>query len=331
MMDDRLADIFDQCLERLTQGATVEQCLAAFPGERADLEPSLRMAEQLRALPCPPLPTAARVALEQTMLDSAKRRRMTQLPNQSIATVPAPQPPWRVLAPTAILVGILRTFGYRGSLVQPWIRLAALAITIVLALVLSAGALATARTLISIARPQPTAMPTSASTATPAATPIALDGQIDELAQERWVIGGRAVILSASTTISGTPALHAIAHVRGSFMPNGALLALGVTVDPLAATPSATPSAIPSAMPPTPTLEPSPTLAPTAIPTTLPAAPPAPVPQSTTPPSDDEQHTCQGQQRGRDDNKCDPKPKPEPPKPEKKDNKPKGAVKPKDK
>ena len=75
-MDDRLADILDQCVERLTQGASVEDCLAAFPGERAELELPLRLARQLRALPHPPLPIAARVALEQNLLDMAKRRRM---------------------------------------------------------------------------------------------------------------------------------------------------------------------------------------------------------------------------------------------------------------
>jgi len=337
-MDDRLADILDQCLERLAQGATVEECLAAFPGERAELELPLRAAGQLRALPRPALPAATHVALEQTMLDLAARRRMTQSPSQA-----AQRPPWHALGPAAILAIILRMLGYRGSLAQPWLRLAALTTAIVITLALSAGTLAAARALITIARSQPTATPTSAPTATPTATPTAaqtttptttptaLDGPIEQLAQERWLIGGRAVILTATTTISGTPALNAIAHVRGSIAASGTLLALQITVDPIAATPSATPSATP---PPTPTLAPSPTPVPTTIPTAVPIAPPAPATQPAPPPAppgDDKQHTCQGQQRGRDDKECDPKPKPEPPKPDKKDDKSKGGRKPKQK
>jgi hypothetical protein len=320
MMDDRLADILDQCLERLTQGATVEECLAAFPAERAELERPLHMAGQLRALPHPPLPTATRISLEQAMLDLAARRRINQSPNQAPPTTPPQRPPWHVLGPVAILAGILRMLGYRRPLAQPWLRLAALAGTIVLALALSAGTFAAARALISIVRPQPTALPTSAPTTTPTttptATPIALDGRIEQLAEERWVIGGRAVILTSSTTISGTPALNAIAHVRGDFAPNGAVLALGITVDPIAATPTTTPSATPL---PTPTIAPSPTLTPTAIPTAIPVAPaPQPTaPRPAAPPGDNQQHTCQGQQRGRDDKKCDPKPKKPDEKPDK--------------
>jgi Domain of unknown function (DUF5666) len=321
-MEDRLIDILDQSLERLTQGATIEECLAAFPGERAELELPLQVAGQLRALPRPQMPAATRVALEQTMLDLAARRRINQAPNQATPTGPAPQAPWHMLEPAAVLAGFLRMLGYRGALRQPWLRLAALAFTVVLALLLSAGTFAAARALISLARPQPPAVPTTASTATatttPTATPIAIDGQIEQLAQERWVIGGRAVILTASTTISGTPALNAIAHVRGSFAEGGALLALQIAVDPIAPTLSATPSATPA---PTATLAPSATPEPTAIPTTVPTAPPASAPQPAAPPAlqptappappaDDQQHICQGQQRGRDDKTCDPKPKP---------------------
>jgi hypothetical protein len=212
---------------------------------------------------------------------------------------------------------MLRALGYRRPLAQPWLRLAALALTIVIALALSAGTYAAARAIISITRPQPTATPTSPPTATPAAVPIAIDGRIEQLAQERWLVGGRAVVLSSSTVISGTPALNAIAHVRGNLAPSGTVLALGITIEPIAATPTNAPTATPS---PTPTTTPSPTATPTAIPTAIPAAPPAPpapqpavprptVRQPAAPPGDNQQHTCQGQQLGRDDKKCDPKPK----------------------
>jgi len=43
--DKELANIFDECLERiLTGGETVEQCLASYPGHAAELEPLLQTA-----------------------------------------------------------------------------------------------------------------------------------------------------------------------------------------------------------------------------------------------------------------------------------------------
>ena len=83
------------------------------------------------------------------------------------------------------MAGILRALGYRSPLAQPWLRLAATAITIVLALALGAGTFAAARAIITIVRPTPRITPT----ATPlAATPFSLDGPIEQIAPEGWVV-----------------------------------------------------------------------------------------------------------------------------------------------
>src|SRR5436190_1804454 len=83
---------------------------------------------------------------------------------------------------------------------------------------------AAARVIVHVIRPPPTAAPTSVPTSTtPALALIALDGPIEQIAQEGWVVGGTTVVLSSTTTIEGTPALGATVHVHGVVQHGGAL------------------------------------------------------------------------------------------------------------
>jgi uncharacterized protein GlcG (DUF336 family) len=49
----------------------------------------------------------------------------------------------------------------------------------------------------------------------PAATPFTLDGPIEQIAPERWVVNGIAVALDAQTTIMGAPQVGAVVQIRG--------------------------------------------------------------------------------------------------------------------
>ncbi|MBC8076289.1 MAG: hypothetical protein H7Y32_09470, partial [Chloroflexales bacterium] len=62
-MSDVLTDILQASLARLDAGATVEDCLAAYPQQASDIEGPLRAAVLLRLLPRPAMPAAARAAL----------------------------------------------------------------------------------------------------------------------------------------------------------------------------------------------------------------------------------------------------------------------------
>ncbi len=280
-MDDVLSDIYAQCLARLDAGATVEDCLAAYPQQRAALEGPLRLAARLRALPGPaPLPPAARAALATQVLGQVAAQRAAS--TGSVRT-PQPQRTSRAFDPIATLAGVLRALGYRGPLSPTWLRVASVAIGLILALVLSAGALAAARAIIrAIAPPQPTAVPSStAPTFVPAQT-FNLDGPIAQIAADGWVVNGMTVALDAQTAISGTPTVGAMAHVRGMLQDNGTLLARSITVDAAVAPtgPSAdAPTATPAQPPPTsaPITEvPTPVAEPTLAPTAVPEPPPAP-------------------------------------------------------
>lgn len=336
MMDDGIADILDQCLARIEQGATVEECLAVFPARRAEIELPLRMAAQVAELPRPAMPGATRAALEAKMLAAAAARRAATATNG--AHKPAPQPaapPSRApLAQAGILTAILRGLGLSGPSRQPWLRPLALAATIVFALALSAGALAAARALVDIVRPQPapsaTAAPTTAATAAPA--PRQIDGAIEQIAQERWVVGGQVVIVGANTVVDGAPSVGSIAHISGTPAAGGALLADRISVEaPLAPTdapapaatavPTETPAPAATAAPKAtaaPAAQPQPTAAPEAAPTSPPEQPPAPTDGSNSAAATPENvdHQCQGQQLGRDEKTCDPNQNADPQKPD---------------
>ena len=71
-MGNRIAEILAECLERIEAGANVESCLADFPYEAAELEPLLRVTQQMSPLsnvrPRPFFAQNARANLEQQLV-----------------------------------------------------------------------------------------------------------------------------------------------------------------------------------------------------------------------------------------------------------------------
>src|SRR5262245_59882707 len=171
-MDDGLVDILETCLDRLAAGASVDECLAAYPTQHAALEPALRAADSLRQLPRPAMPSHTRATLESQMLARAAARR---------AAAPVASQPWWRLGPSAILAGALRALGYGGPLSAPWLRIAATAVVLVLALLLGAGAYAAAATIISALNPTPTPTPIPTPTATPSPQNFAIEGIVEQI------------------------------------------------------------------------------------------------------------------------------------------------------
>src|SRR4051812_30075207 len=121
-MDELLADILQDCLVRIDAGASVDECLAAYPQQRHALEASLNAAVQVRALPRPSLPADTQAALETRMLVLAAQRRAAALPAAAPNGRTHLPPRAATRDPAALLVGFLRALGYRGPLAQPWLR-----------------------------------------------------------------------------------------------------------------------------------------------------------------------------------------------------------------
>lgn len=264
-MDDTLADIVTTCLQRIEAGSTLDACLAAYPAERAQLEPMLRVATRLRALPRPtPLPAAVQATITSRVLQQLRQPTIT---GESARPQPGPAP--RRLDPATILAGTLRALGYRGPLARPWLHLGVLALALVLAVGLAATAYAAVRALSPLA-------PASGPTALVPATTFDLHGPIEAVSSSTLVINGITIDFGTQTSIAGTPLVGATAHASGQIRDDGTLLANSVTVD--AAAPDqtsvsteapvavATTAPSPSPAPPQPTTEPAPPVEPTVAP-----------------------------------------------------------------
>jgi len=75
-MSETIAEILAKCLERMEAGASLESCLADFPGQAAELEPLLRMTRQMKHLtnvgPRRTYARNARLLLEKQLVTSEK-------------------------------------------------------------------------------------------------------------------------------------------------------------------------------------------------------------------------------------------------------------------
>jgi hypothetical protein len=75
-MSEAIAEILAKCLERMEAGASLEACLANFPKQAAELEPLLRMTQQMKHLtnvgPRPTFARSARLHLENQLVTSGK-------------------------------------------------------------------------------------------------------------------------------------------------------------------------------------------------------------------------------------------------------------------
>ncbi|KAB2859942.1 MAG: hypothetical protein F9K46_10890, partial [Anaerolineae bacterium] len=77
----------EACLRRLAKGATLEECLAAYPHNRAALEPLLRTALELSAaVPPSSLPTPEQIARMQTKVINglAPQSKILRFPNRTV-------------------------------------------------------------------------------------------------------------------------------------------------------------------------------------------------------------------------------------------------------
>jgi hypothetical protein len=161
---------------------------------------------------------------------------------------------------------------------------------LVLALALGTGAFAAARAIVRAI----TGSRSIPTTTLPAATPFTLDGPIEQIGPDGWVVNGIAITLDAQTTVDGTPVVGAIVHVNGDVQRDATLLAQHITIAP---------AQLPPTSAPLPT-------SPLSAPTTLPVPAPNPVPPPHSEPGDSDES-------GKPDKPKPDKPKPDKPKPDK--------------
>ncbi len=109
-MADRIENILDECLERLRQGDSVEQCLARYPERAAELEPLLRvaMASQKASLAVEPRPefkARARNEIRSQLHD--KGRKTEPKKTSPVGWIPR----WAVVVASVVLIFLLAGTG----------------------------------------------------------------------------------------------------------------------------------------------------------------------------------------------------------------------------
>ncbi|MEJ2737652.1 MAG: DUF5667 domain-containing protein [Anaerolineae bacterium] len=274
-MNRKFETVFNECLDSIQAGESVEACLARYPEHAEALRPLLSLATAVRAVPLPrPNPLAVH----------ASRQRMLRAVSERDARQP-------------LLAGLFA---------WPWLR-ATLALAVLILVVgfgsrglvaVSAGSLPGdnlypvkrfaenvryALTLDPVARQQLEAefaaerekevrtVLDSGRLAT-----VEFRGNLEALGDGLWGVSGLEVILTDQTVIVGQPAVGAMVLVQARSAGDGTLLALRLEVQslPLPATltaaptprPSLTPTATRSTVTSTPTQPPTRTPAPTATP-----------------------------------------------------------------
>ena len=103
-MDDNIQEVFQQCLERLEEGRSLEECLAQFPEEAGELEPLLQTALTARGQFALGISTAARARLRNRVMGEWDRRHQRRRWPQPWTFLPVPQFSLRAATVAASLV-----------------------------------------------------------------------------------------------------------------------------------------------------------------------------------------------------------------------------------
>jgi hypothetical protein len=261
-------DILQECISRLENGATVQECLALYPEHAAELTPLLRTAVALRSVvaPVPSRSEAPRAAARVAFLAAVERQQRQ---------VAAPSPD--------------RGAGWAfrlGRYLQPQRWASVLGALLLVVLLISSTMVASASSLpgdplypLKLAREQLRLMfardeaeraslethfgelrrwETRAVMGNRNPVEVRFPGIIEEVTSGVFRISGLTVRLGEGSQVQGTPMVGAIAEVFALYPGTGDLIALEVRVLGM----------------PTPT--PQPTSAPTDTPTTAPTSSPTP-------------------------------------------------------
>ncbi|MFN8595417.1 MAG: DUF5666 domain-containing protein [Anaerolineae bacterium] len=276
-----------ECLSALDAGESLDQALARFPGDAAELRPMLAVATALPTFRQQPS-EAQKLASREKFLSQAAALRKAAAPRRTFLFGAAHRLA-STLAALALIFVVLSggAVAASGSALpgDPLYGLKRAVEDVRLALTLNS----TARTDLQNTLEQTRVREANALLDAGRETEVAFRGPIESIQPNSWIVAGLVVRVTAETQIVGQPQLDRVAQVRGVTGVDG-LSARSIIIEGGDdQTPVSTPSSIPSApivtLSPTatpspeptelrPTREapptPSPTRVPTAVPTTAP-------------------------------------------------------------
>jgi hypothetical protein len=232
-----IEDVIDEALQRLLDGESAEAILARYPEYADELGSLLFAAGTLKQLPQPQLPQAslaAMVARAQAQAASDRKTAPIIVPPVGLDRGATADQIERVTTPQKV-AGKVSPPNRKASWAErigAWMRppglLSRAPAALALALILLLGVYAASR-LVDQPQPPVLTVPTVSSQFT-------LDGTIEQMASDSWLVGGSRIYLDAKTVISGTPSVGAQAHIEGEIGTGDRRLAQSIAITRAAGT-----------------------------------------------------------------------------------------------
>jgi hypothetical protein len=280
MIDEsKLVEAFDECLNALAGGATLDACLARFPDLQDELRPLLAVAGTATAMGASAaIPRQAEMASRARFLAGGAQLRPAPLARPRILRWPIPRAAFAALGLAVVM------FGTYGAVTASARSLPGDALYGVKRMAEQAELLLTrdeaARAQLQAEFDERRAQEVQAVTAQKRTAQVEFSGVVESIEGARWQVERVAVVLSPETRVEGTPFVGAMVEVMGMSQVDGSVLAALISVEsepPTRVPPTATPTArvFPAA---TPTPTPLPSLTSTPPPTSTPLPPPTSTP-----------------------------------------------------
>jgi len=295
-MTDDLIEAFDDCLNALAAGASLDDCLGRYPALRDELRSLLKVAGAARAMGAAIAPQPAEMSSRAKFLAGGAQLRPASLPRRA---------GWWPLPRAAVALAVLAfvVAGTGGVVAASAQSLPGDALYGVKRTVEQTQLLFTldedSRSQLQGEFDERRVEEVQTVTLQKRTARVEFGGRVESMEGERWSVARITVRLSPETRVEGTPSLGAFVEVSGTTQPNGTVLAAriavtdeGAPVTPthLAPTVSATARATPTATP-IPTSTPPPTAMPpltsTSPPTEI-ASPANPLPGASPTPTAEE-------------------------------------------
>ena len=274
-MSRRFDSALDDCLNLIRVGASVNDCLARYQEYAEELEPLLRLASGVKAVPTPRPDSVAVQSNLQRMLDAAQEA-AARRQGRRLALFRRTRPLFRAtmsVVAVVVLVAVVASALFAsaadslpGQALYPVKRLGEEAR---LSLTFSAARRQELESEYMGARRREVRRILEAGQQ----AVVEFRGELEGLGDDYWIIGGLKVILNGDTLIEGHKAIGAMVIVRAQASGDGSLQALKLQIlaNPLLLTPVITSTPMPSATAsPSRTPMPEPTATVTAIPSNTP-------------------------------------------------------------
>ena len=283
-MSRKFDSALDDCLNLVRVGASIKDCLARYPEYAGELEPLLRLASGVKSVPTPRPDSVAVQSNLQRMLDAAQeaaarrqKRRLSRFAwpwakpgdNQGRPLFRATMTVVAIVVLVGVVAGALfasAADSLPGQVLYPVKRLGE---DVRLSLTLSAATRQELQSEYMIERRREVRRILDAGQQ----AILEFRGELEELGDDYWIIGGLKVLLNDDTLVEGHRAIGAMVIVRARASAGGSLQALRLQIltNPLLLTPTITSTPLPSATAsPSTTPMPQPTATATAIPSSTP-------------------------------------------------------------